>query len=100
MYWKPSSSDLPFQRASPIQGHFNHFNGKQGVDLELEGFPPWETIGQCGDTGHLGPVQKQLSSQRTAEHIGTLTLTVSVIRTLSVPEPGNGTCRSALLCGC
>lgn len=55
-----------------------HFNGGQKIDLEMEGFPPWETIGQCGGTDHLCPVQKQLSSKRNAEHIDALTLAVPV----------------------
>lgn len=47
--------------------------------MELERFPPWETISQCGGTDHLGPVQRQLSSKRNAENIDILTLAVPVL---------------------
>ena len=59
-----SSNDLPFQVASILRWRpLDHLNGGQGVDLELEEFLPWETIGHCRGTDHLGPVQKQLFFQ-------------------------------------
>lgn len=65
----------------------------------MEGFPSWTTIGQCGGTDHLYPVQKQLSSKRNAEHIDALTLAVPVSVRVLCSGHYNETCRSALFSG-
>lgn len=45
-----SPSTQPF-RPRPLGFH----NGNWGLGLELKGFPPWETRGQCGGPEQLGP---------------------------------------------
>lgn len=104
MYWKPSSSDLPVKAharivAAPTPDHLITLTGDKKIDLEMEGFPPWETIDQCGRSNHLHPAQKQLSSKRNAEQIDTMTLAVPVPVRILCSGHYNETCRSALFSG-